>query len=306
MSDSILESAAPIASGEINSENHEINEIEDLTPVEKKRISSLKIKFNGKESEEKLPFEIDEEHADWMRKQIQMAKLSASKSQEYSTLEKDANLLKQDIQDFFQELKTNPKKALQNPLVGIDIKMLAAEILEEALEEDAKSPEQREKEKLQNRLAQLEEERAKEKADAENSKYQATLERAYERYDNALEQSLAKNPDLPQTPYIVEKMTKYMAFMVEDGYEPDMDIITEQVRTEMNNDIKHLMSILPVEDVEKILGQEVLGKLRKNRLAKSKTPPVPVKSQIKDVSMKAPKKEEKVAEKITMRNFFKV
>ena len=277
-----------------------------LTPQEKKRINSLKIKYNGKEYDEKLPFEIDEEHAEWMKNHMQRSKLSASKAQEYSNLEKDSNLLKQDIQAFFQELKTNPKKALQNPLVGVDIKMLAAEILEEALEEDAKSPEQREKEKLQARLEELENERKREKEEAENTKYQATLERAYERYDNALESTLTKNPDLPQTPYIVEKMTKYMAFMVEEGYEPDMEIIADQVRNEMNNDIKHLLTILPVEKVEAILGQEILGKLRKNRLAKGKIAPPTMKSTIKDTAPIRKQADSKPAEKITMRDFFKI
>lgn len=298
---------------ELETQPHEIidlgeetEEIQELTPVEKKRINSLKIKFNGKEIEEKLPFEIDEEHSDWMRKQIQMSKLAASKGQEYSNLEKETKALQADVQAFFQELKTNPKKALSNPMFGVDLKMFAAEILEDALEDEAKTPEQREKEKLQARLTELENERKKEKEDAENSKYQATLERAYERYDNALESTLTKNPDLPQTPYIVEKMTKYMAFMVEEGYEPDMEIIAEQVRNEMNSDIKHLLTILPVDKVEAILGQEVLGKLRKNRLDKAKKAPPTLKSQVKDVAAKPAKKEEKPAEKVTMRKFFGV
>ena len=297
----IIES--PIEDGEISEETEEIVE---PTPQEKKRISSLKIKFNGKETDEKLPFEIDEEHSEWMRKQIQMSKLAASKGQEYSNLEKETNALKADIQAFFQELKSNPKKALSNPMFGVDIKNFAAQVLEDELAEQEKSPEQREKEKLQARLTELEEERKKEKEAAENAQYQATLERAYEKYDNALESTLQKNTDLPQTPYIVEKMTKYMAFMVEEGYEPDMEIIAEQVRTEMNSDIKHLLSILPADQVEKILGKEVLTKLRTNRLAKAKVAPPTLKSQIKDVAAKPTKKEEKPAEKQTFREFFKV
>lgn len=297
---------------EINEESSEIGQNEETpietTPVERKRINSLKLKFNGKDYEEKLPFEIDDDPAqiEYLTKQFQMAKLAQSKSQDYSTLQKESDSLKQDITNFINELKTNPKKALQNPLVGLDIKMLAAEILEEALEEESKSPELREKEKMQARLKELEDERKKEKEDAENSKYQATLERAYEKYDNALESTLSKNPDLPQTPYIVEKMTKYMAFMVEDGYEPDMEIIANQVRNEMNEDIKHLLTILPVDKVEAILGQEILGKLRKNRLAKSKTAPIPVKNSIRDVAATKKVEAEKPKEKQTLKQFFKV
>jgi uncharacterized damage-inducible protein DinB len=304
--ESFIESTPAPENLENPAENLE-NEIIE-TPAERKRINSLKLKFNGKEIEEKLPFEIEDDpkYIEYLTKQAQMAKLAASKAQEYSNLEKEASGLKQDIAAFFQELKTNPKKALQNPLVGVDIKMLAAEILEEALEEEAKSPEQREKEKLQARLAELEEERKREKEEAEKSRYAAALESAYARYDSALEAALTKNPDLPQTPYIVEKMAKYMTFMVEEGYEPDMNIITEQVRTEMEADVKHLLTMLPPEKVEQIMGAEVLGKLRKSRLAKAKAAPVPVKSAIKDTAPAKPQINKKEAPKQTIRDFLKV
>jgi hypothetical protein len=94
--------------------------------------------------------------------------------------------------------------------------------------------------------------------------------------------------------------------MVEEGYEPDMDLITEQVRTEMESDVRHLLTMLPPDQVEKIMGAEVLGKLRKSRLAKAKSAPQPIKSAVKDV---APAKREaaKIPEKKqTIRDFLKV
>ena len=308
MSENAIDSGEIIENTDSIEGSDEGEEIETPVIPERKRVSAIKVKFNGKESEEKLPFEIDEEHADWMREQIQKAKLSASKGQEYANLEKENKALMADVQAFFQELKTNPKKALSNPMFGVDIKNLAAQVLEDELAEQEKSPEQREKEKLQARLQELEDERKKEKEEAESAKYQATLERAYEKYDNMLESTLKNNTDLPQTPYIVEKMTKYMSFMVEDGTEPDMEIIANQVRTEMESDIKHLLTILPVDKVEAILGAEVLSKLRKNRLAKapSKVVPPTIKSQVKDVATKTKKEEAKPAEKQTMRSFFGV
>lgn len=276
-----------------------VEETPELTVAEKKRIKQLAIKYNGKEYTEELPFEIDEEHADYMRRQIQLAKLSQSKAQEAAALEKE-------VVSFLQELKTNPRKALANPMIGIDIKQLAAEILEEEIANSQKSPEQLKIEEYERKLKEIEEQRTREKEEQERRSYEATLERAYEKYDNMLASALDSNPDLPTTPYIVDKMTKYMSIAVEEGYEPDMEAIANIVREEVNNDVKHLLTVLPPEKVEAILGQEVLGKLRKNRLANAKKPPVPVKSAVKDVAPTKKEEPKKQAEKITMKQFFGV
>lgn len=290
---------APIENAEL--ENDEvIEEVPQLTAAEKKRINSLKIKYNGKEIEEKLPFEIDDDPAaiEYMTKQLQLAKLSQSKSQEAKALESE-------VVSFLQELKTNPRKALANPLIGIDVKQLAAEILEEEIENSKKSPEQLKIEEYEAKLKAIEDERQREKKEAEERAYQQTLERSYEKYENMLTSALESNPDLPSNPYIVDKMTKYMSIAVDAGYEPDMEIIANIVRDEVNNDVRHLLNVLPVDKVEALMGKDVLDKLRKSRLASAKKAPTPMKSIAKDVA--AVKKEEpKTTEKMTIRQFLGV
>lgn len=269
-----------------------------LTVAEKKRINSLKLKYNGREIEEKLPFEIDDDPAaiEYMTRQLQLAKMSQSKAQESANLERE-------VIAFMQELKSNPRKALSNPMIGLDIKQLAAEILEEEIENSKKSPEQLKIEQYEAKLREIEEERQREKADLERRSYEQTLERSYEKYDTMLSNALDSNPDLPTTPYIVDKMTKYMSIAVEEGYEPDMDIIANIVREEVNNDVKHLLNVLPVDKVESLLGKEVLDKMRKSRLATAKKAPTPMKSIAKDV---ATRKQEPVqqGQKKTIKEFF--
>lgn len=276
----------------------ELTEPEVLTPVEKKRISSLMLKYNGQSIEEKLPFEIDDDPAtiEYMTRQLQLAKMSQSKAQESAILEKE-------VVSFLQELKTNPRKALSNPMIGIDIKQLAAEILEEEIENSRKSPEQLKIEAYEARLKAVDEERAKEKADNERRSYEETLERSYSKYEGMMMSALDSNPDLPSTPYIVDKMTKYMSIAVDEGYEPDMDIIASIVREEVNGDIKHLASILPADKLEALLGKDVLDKLRKNRLQTARKAPPTVKSIGRDVQV-AKKTEEKPIAKQSMRDFF--
>ena len=288
---------------ELESNEFETNEETQETPQEKvaeqkKKLKALKLKFNGKEIDEELPFEIDEEHADWMKKQLQMSKLAQSKAQEASELQKE-------VVAFIQELKSNPRKALSNPMVGIDIKQLAAEILEEEIENSKKSPEQLKIEEYEKKLKEIEEKNAREKEEQEKQRQEIALERAYEKYDNMIASALESNPDLPSNPYIIDKMVKYMAIAVEEGYEPEMDIITNIVREEINNDVKHLLTVLPVEQVEKLLGQEVLGKLRKNRLANAKKTPPPTKKLTTDIAAKKEAPAQQVT-KTTIKDFFGV
>lgn len=271
---------------------------EVLTPVEKKRINSLKVKYNGRESEEKLPFEIDDDPAviEYMTRQIQLAKMSQSKAQEAATLERE-------VVSFLQELKTNPRKALANPMIGLDIKQFAAQVLEEEIENSRKSPEQLKIEEYESKLKAIEDERQKEKTEAERRAYEQTLERSYEKYENMLLTTLDSNPDLPTTPYIVDKMTKYMSIAVDEGYEPDMDVITKIVREEIEGDVRHLLNILPVDKVEAIMGKTVLDKLRKSRLSSTKKAPISTKSITKDVAA-SKADNSKAMSKVTMKEFF--
>jgi hypothetical protein len=288
-----------LENSEIEGEEEVIEE-QPLTVAEKKRISSLRLKYNGQDYDEKLPFEIDDDPKviEYMTRQLQLAKMSQSKAQEAKSLETE-------VVSFLQELKSNPRKALANPMIGIDIKQLAAEILEEEIENSKKSPEQIKIEQYEAKLREIEEERQKEKSDAERRAYEQTLERSYEKYETMLTNALDANPDLPSNPYIIDKMTKYMSIAVDEGYEPDMSIIANIVREEINGDIKHLLNILPVDKVEQLMGKDVLDKLRKSRLASSKKAPPTVKSIAKDVAM-TKKQEAPAAKKQTMRDFFGV
>lgn len=53
----VIEETASEEIIDLGEESEEINQ-EQLTPQEKKRINSLKYKFNGKEYEEKLPLKL--------------------------------------------------------------------------------------------------------------------------------------------------------------------------------------------------------------------------------------------------------
>lgn len=271
-------------------------EEQELTPAEVKKIKKLKLKFNGREIEEELPFEIDEAHADWLVKQRQKAMLADHKAQEYTQLERE-------VAAFINELRKNPKKALSNPAIGLDVKEFAAAILQEEIEQSQKTPEQIEKERLAAELEELKAEREREKAELEQKRLEMLTEREYERYDNLMSEAI-ESSDLPKSPYVVKKMTEYMMMGIENGIDVQPADIIPIIREEIMNDIQEMFQVMPAEVIEQIVGKQNLDKLRKKRVAQVK-PPVPVKSAIKDVGAKKeePKKEEK---KQSIRDFFGV
>src|ERR1044072_3233583 len=61
-------------------------ETQEETKAEIKRLKKLQLKVDGEEYEEELPFEIDEDKADWMKKHLQMSKAAQKRMQEAKTL----------------------------------------------------------------------------------------------------------------------------------------------------------------------------------------------------------------------------
>lgn len=285
-----------LGSEESSEEGSEELEVEDLTPVQIKKIKQLKLKFNGKEILEDLPFEIDEEHVEWMTKQRQKSMLSDHKANEYKQLENEVGA-------FIQELRKNPRKALSNPAIGLDIKQFAAEILQEEIENSQKSPEQLEKEALQRELEEIRSERSREKEEAQARELERMTEREYERFDTLMSEAIEAS-DLPKSPFVVKKMTEYMMLGIEHGINVQPKDIIPIIREEIQQDIKDMFRVMPADVIEQIIGSDALGKLRKKKSAVVK-PAVPLRSSIPDVSTKKEVKQE-VEKKQSIRDFFGV
>lgn len=266
----------------------------------KKMLKSLKVKYNGRETEEQLPFEIPDnpESIEYMRKQIQMAKLGQTKSQELSSLQKEAA-------SFIEQLRKNPRKVLSDPTIGVDLKKMAVEMIEEEIENARKSPEQLEKEKLEKELKAMKEEREKEKEENRKRDMDRIQQQEYERYDMLLSQALDKT-DLPKTPYTVKKIADYMIMAVNSGMDVTPEDVIPLVRDEMQNDLKEMFAVMPEDVIEQIVGKDVLNKLRKKNLQKARsasgTTPI-AKPQIKDTGAKA-EPTTKAGAKKPMRDFF--
>lgn len=256
----------------------------------------FKLKVDGKESEE----EVDLDDEEYLTRQLQLAKAAQKRIKEHSDLQKEVAM-------FIDQLKKDPRKVLSDPNIGIDIKQLAAQIIEEDIANSQKSPEQLEKEKLEARLRELEDERKREKEEYERKEIERLQQQEYERYDLLITQALEKS-DLPKSPYVVKKIADYMLLGLQNNLDVTPEDILPMVREEMVSDLKEMFAVMPDEVVEAIVGKDVINRIRKKSVAKAKEkgiPPTPVSKAIPDTGAKKNESKES-GKKMTLKEFFGV
>ena len=265
-----------------------------------KKLKSLKIKVDGQEFEERLPFEIDDtkEAREYMAKQLQMSKVAQKRMGEKAQLEGE-------VRQFLDLLKKDPKKLLSDPTYGVDLKKLAAQMIEEEIANAAKSPEQLEKERYQKELAELKEQRAKEKEEYEKREFERVQQLEYERYDSLMTQALEKS-DLPKSPYVVKKMADYMLMGLQEGMDISPEDVLPLVRDEILEDIRQMAQSMPLETIEKLFGGDVLSKIRKKNVAKAKASPQTAKGKLPDVGATPAEKKKDEPKKMTIKQLFGV
>lgn len=255
-------------------------EAKPLTPIEKKLIKELKLKIDGKEVIESLPFEVSEEHADYLTKQLQLAKMSHKRANESSDLKKT-------FKQFIEELRTNPRGVLSDPSIGIDVKKFAQEFLNQEAEQAKKSPEQLELEALRAEIKAARDEKEESSKKALEEKRQLMEQQEAERYDKSFGDALA-SANLPKSPYVIKKMADYMIEATKLGKNISPNDIVPLVRQEIEQDLADMFRTSPDEVVEKFIGKERLNGFRKKAVNKAKEQPVSLKNSIVDVGGKKP------------------
>lgn len=257
-----------------------------------KRIKKLKLKVDNKEYEEEVNLDDDE----YLTRQLQLAKMGQKRAQEKSELENE-------FRKFFQALQDDPMAILAS-----ELKMNPEELIEQyinkQMEQAKKTPEQLEREKLENELKAIREEREKEKQSARERELERITQQEYERTDALFDQAFAKS-DVPRTPYMVKKVADYMIEAVNAGYDLSPEDVIPLVREEMHKDLQNMFQVLPEEIVEQLLGDQVLNKLRKRRIAKAKDSQARVaKPSIDETGKTSKNSENKPKEKVNYKDFF--
>lgn len=244
---------------------------------ELKRVKQLKLKVYGQEVTEDLPFEVDDkpEIVEYLTKQLQLSKAAQRAMQETQTT-------RQAAQQLFDMIKGNTKQALIE--AGVDPKEFAAHLIEEEIKAAQLSPEEKERQELQSKVKKYEEELRQKEEQYKQKELERLTQMEYERLDKEMSEAI-EHSDITKTPYVIEKMARYMHIGLKEGVDIKPQEALQIVRTEMLDELKTIINSLPEDKAEEFIGKEVLDRFRKKNLAKAKQQtPATVKAAIRDIA----------------------
>lgn len=263
----------------------------------KKMLKQLRIKVDGVESTEDLPFEISEEHAEYMTKQIQKARAGDKRLQQYSQLESE-------VGKFIKRLKDDPEAALSDPSIGVDVKKLAASVVEKEIKKSQLSPAEREKQELQDELKRLKDQTKKDKEEAEEREFRTKCETEHARIESEMVQALAAN-QLPKSSGAIKRMASYMLQANNEGIDLTIADLAPIVKAEMQQELQDLLSQLSEDHAETFIGKDIISKIRKKNISKAKSAGTAnPKTTVKETSAKARTSEKPPAIKKNYKDFF--
>lgn len=233
-----------------------------LTPKEVKQLKKYQLKIDGRTED----FEIDLNNEEEVKKHLQMSRAAQSKMQQSAEMRKAT-------EEFIQLLKTNPRRVLTDPNIGVDLKKLAQEIINEEIENASKSPEQLQIEKYQKELQEIKDKQKKDEEARKASEQTRLVKEHEEKIQSGIEQAL-KTSDLPKTPYTVRKMAEMMIIALNNNIELSPNDIVPLIRKQMIADYKELTSAASDDILEELIGKDNLSRVRKRTVAKVKAQPV--------------------------------
>lgn len=259
---------APVATQEAElSPEEAAAEAAEASKVEAK---ALKKKYSLKVNNKSKDIELDLSNDEEVSKYLQKAMAADEKFQEAASLRKQ-------VEQLVSELKSNPLAILKHPQLGIDIKALAQQVLNEELEEMQLSPEQKQIKELESKLKAKEENEKKLEDERSASERARMEEEAATALDEQITSALAGS-NLPKSPYVIRRMTDTMIAAMDMGFH---DVTPEQVlpfvEEQILGEINKLFESAPDDTFEKIMegvvGKKHLDKYRKGKVAKSRAKP---------------------------------
>jgi hypothetical protein len=253
------------------------------TPAEKRK---YKVKIDKEERE------VDEEE---LIRNYQLRQASDKRFKEASEKEKL-------VEAILQMAKTDPKKALSHPAIGLDPRKLAEEWLAADLEEELMDPKEKELKKLRSEKAEIERQLKAREEEERSIKEQEQVAAYRAEYTKDIEAAV-KASGLPYNVGVVNRVRDYMLQALEGG-QPDIKAsdIMPYVKKDFEADIKALFSASPAELMAEILGEEGLKKIRTWDMARLKNPGG--KAPKEQAAFDKTRKQEAAKKTLTTRDYF--
>lgn len=268
-----IESSSPAPTPEFGQSQEQANQVQAEKQAEIK--AAQKKKFNLKVRGKVKDVEIDLGNEAELQKMIQKA-FAADETFE------EAALTRKQMEFLIHELKTNPIGVLQHEALGVNIKELAQKVMEQELEDMAKSPQQKRIEELEKALKEKEE---LEKKSAEEKRQEQMLRMQIEQQqelDESIADAITKSA-LARNPYTIQRVVDTMIAAVEMGYvNVTPHEIMPFVEQKLTEELQNFFETSPDETLEHLIGKKRLDNYRKAKVAKAKPAPAEPIKNIKD------------------------
>lgn len=227
-------------------------------PAEKAAVAEvrrMKLKVDGREEE------VEEAEV------IRRAQLSSSASKRME----EVATQKQQIQKLIETLKGNPLAALMDPALGLT-KAQVKEQFEnwykrEYIDPETLSPEQLKIRDYEAKLKEYEEVKAQQEAQRQQAQAAEQQKHWAGEYERQIVKGL-ESSGLPKTPSTVKAMAAYLQQAVSAGVDVPIETVADLVRQDKVNDVKHFLGAVDGEALIRLVGDEVVNKIRKADLAR--------------------------------------
>lgn len=179
----------------------------------------------------------------------------------------EAAMMRKQAEEFIKLAKADPKKLLTHPDIGLDLQAFANAILQEQLEEQLLSPEEKELRDTKRKLAEFEAAQRQ----AEEARQQEELDKYTQMYEQQYTEKIIgalETSGLPKTEYTVKKIAEKMLIAAEHGFDVEPADVIEFVKNDYMNDIKALFGSANEDILLSMLGDDVAKKVVRGHLKK--------------------------------------
>lgn len=209
------------------------------------------------------------------KKLAQMGKVAIKKMAEASDMKKESETKLAQINELIQMLKqpATAKELLSDPRLGLDRKALAEMILMEQYQ-DEQDPVGAENRRLKAQLEQREKfeaaEKAKIDADSQAEKVAAATADWKARIDSTLTAQGMLGENEQANAMIRGQMAHYLQMGINEGIQLSPEDVFDQVKTDYQHYVMTTMQNLSMEQLEKVVPEAFLNKVRDLNLSKLK------------------------------------
>lgn len=246
-------------------------------------IKEFHLKVNGKDYIKKL--DLSDEEA--VKRELQKA-LAGQFSMEREALSVKQNkaLLEKFVKDPFSVMQE----------LGEDPEEIALNFLKQRAAEMEKSPEVKEREELQKRLMEREQELERIKQEKEQAEIERYRQEAAISLNNEIIDALSTHKDLPNTPKVVSLIASTLHQAINKYGEVDATVedVIPTVRYKLEKEMEDFMNKISEHPdlFEKYVGKKHLENYRNKTISKLKSQPTPVSSKVKSTGSSSAKKEQ--------------